>query len=101
MSDLNFITFTNKGYVDYTRNLLISNKKNDVNENIKVYALDEYSHNIFSDLHDKVELYNLEDDISETKDLSAIDIKKKTELLNQLNEWVKKTNAPIPSVFND
>ena len=57
MSDLNFITFTNKGYVDYTRNLLISNKKNDVNENIKVYALDEYSHNFFSDLHDKVELY--------------------------------------------
>ena len=61
MSDLNFITFTNKGYVDYTRNLLISNKKNDVNENIKVYALDEYSHNFFSDLHDKVELYKKTD----------------------------------------
>ena len=61
MSELNFITFTNKGYVDYTKNLLISNKKNDVNENIKVYALDEYSHNIFSDLHDKVELYKKTD----------------------------------------
>ena len=50
--------------------------------------------------YDKVELYNLEDDISETKDLSAIKVKKKTELLNQLNKWVEKTNAPVPSVFN-
>ena len=25
---------------------------------------------------------------------------KKTELLNQLNKWVEKTNAPVPSVFN-
>ena len=24
---------------------------------------------------------------------------KKTELLNQLNKWVEKTNAPVPSVF--
>ena len=51
--------------------------------------------------YDKVELFNLENDISETKDLSAIDIKKKTELLNQLNEWVEQTNAPVPSVFNN
>ena len=50
---------------------------------------------------DKVELFNLENDISETKDLSAIDINKKTELLNQLNEWVEKINAPVPSIFNE
>ena len=51
--------------------------------------------------YDKVELYNLDEDISETKDLSAIDIKKKTELLNQLNQWVKKINAPVPRIFNE
>ena len=50
---------------------------------------------------DKVELFNLENDISETKDLSAVDINKKTVLLNQLNEWVEKINAPVPSIFNE
>ena len=39
----------------------------------------------------------LENDISETKDLSAIDINKKTVLLNQLNEWVEK----IESIYYD
>lgn len=50
--------------------------------------------------YDKVELFNLEHDISENKDLSAVEIEKKTELLNELNAWIEKTNAPIPSVFN-
>ena len=61
MTELNFITFTNKGYVDYTKNLLISNKVNNANTNIKVYTLDDYSYNFFSDIHNNVELFKKED----------------------------------------
>ena len=61
MSKLNFITFTNKGYVDYTKNLLISNKVNNANAKIKVYTLDDYSFNFFSDIHEDVELFKKED----------------------------------------
>ena len=61
MAELNFITFTNKGYVDYTKNLLISNKVNNANTNIKVYTLDDYSFNFFSDIHNNVELFKKED----------------------------------------
>ena len=61
MSELNFITFTNKGYVDYTKNLLISNQVSNANANIKVYTLDEYSFNFFSDIHNNVELFKKED----------------------------------------
>jgi len=61
LTELNFITFTNKGYVDYTKNLLISNKVNNANTNIKVYTLDDYSYNFFSDIHNNVELFKKED----------------------------------------
>ena len=61
MSELNFITFTNAGYVDYTENLLASNKSNNANADIKVYALDESSFNYFSKIHDNVELFEKED----------------------------------------
>ena len=61
MTNLNFITFTNKGYVDYTKNLLISNKLSQTNANIKVYTLDDYSYDFFSDIHDNVELFRKED----------------------------------------
>ena len=57
MPELNFITFTNAGYVDYTENLLASNKSNNANADIKVYALDESSFNYFSKIHDNVELF--------------------------------------------
>ena len=61
MSELNFITFTNAGYVDYTENLLASNKSNNANADIKVYALDESSFSYFSKIHDNVELFEKED----------------------------------------
>jgi len=61
LTELNFITFTNKGYVDYTKNLLISNKVNNANANIKVYTLDDYSFNFFSSIHNNVELFKKED----------------------------------------
>ena len=46
------------------------------------------------------ELYNLENDISETKNLIDINKEKKAELLNNLDNWLKKNNAPIPNKLN-
>ena len=48
----------------------------------------------------KFELYNLEKDISESKNLVEINKEKKTELLMDLNNWRKAKNAPIPSKLN-
>ncbi|MBB6326618.1 arylsulfatase A-like enzyme [Algoriphagus iocasae] len=48
----------------------------------------------------EVELYDLENDISETKDLSTIEVAKKEELMELLSNWWKETNAPIPSTKN-
>ena len=39
------ITFTNEGYIDYTNNLLESINKNKIDLNLKIYTLDEPSHN--------------------------------------------------------
>lgn len=61
MRTLNFMTFTNKGYVDYTKNLLISNIKNNVNAEIKVYALDEYSYDYFKSFHKNLVLFRKDD----------------------------------------
>ena len=46
------------------------------------------------------ELYNLENDISESKNLIDINKEKKAELLNNLENWLKKNNAPIPNKLN-
>lgn len=46
------------------------------------------------------ELYNLENDISESKNLIDINKEKKAELLNYLDNWLKKNNAPIPNKLN-
>ena len=55
-------------------------------------------HHYYED--NKFELYNLEKDISESKNLIDINIKKKDELLSKLNNWRKTGNAPIPSKLN-
>ncbi|MDG1973880.1 MAG: sulfatase [Flavobacteriaceae bacterium] len=46
------------------------------------------------------ELYDLENDISESKNLIDINKEKKAELLNNLDNWLKKNNAPIPNKLN-
>jgi arylsulfatase A-like enzyme len=46
------------------------------------------------------ELYNLENDISESKNLIDINKEKKAELLKDLNNWRSKNNAPIPNKLN-
>ncbi len=55
-------------------------------------------HHYYED--NKFELYNLEKDISESKNLVEINKDKKTELLMDLNNWRKAKNAPIPSKLN-
>jgi arylsulfatase A-like enzyme len=48
----------------------------------------------FEDNH--VELYNLNEDISEENDLSMIETKKRDELLQKLTSWLEKVEARIP-----
>ena len=55
-------------------------------------------HHYYED--NKFELYDLEKDISESKNLVEINKEKKTELLMDLNNWRKAKNAPIPSKLN-
>ncbi len=47
-----------------------------------------------------VQLFNLKQDIGETKDLSLMYPEKKSELLTDLQNWRKKTNAPVPTDLN-
>ena len=59
------MTFTNKGYVDYTHNLLSSIKENNLDIDIKIYALDQFSLNYFDELGANVNIYQ-KDDFSDT-----------------------------------
>jgi hypothetical protein len=51
--------------------------------------------------YEKFELYNLKEDISESKDLSTIHPDLASELLNELWEWEWEVNAPVPQVENN
>ena len=46
--------------------------------------------------NNKKELYNIENDISESYDLSKVNVQKTKELFNSLNLWREANNAPIP-----
>ena len=48
----------------------------------------------------KEELYNLTDDIGENADLSSGNAEKRAELSKLLDNWIAKTNAPVPSEKN-
>ncbi|MDX9881185.1 MAG: sulfatase [Prolixibacteraceae bacterium] len=47
-----------------------------------------------------VELYNLKEDIGETKNLSNKNPQKAKELLTDLKNWQKKVEAPVPTELN-
>lgn len=47
-----------------------------------------------------VELYNLSNDIGETKNLAAVETDKRDELLDALIKWQQEINAPIPQEIN-
>ncbi len=51
-------------------------------------------HHYFED--GKIELYNIEEDISESTDLSKTNLEKTKELYHDLNKWREVNNAPIP-----
>ncbi len=48
----------------------------------------------------QVELYNLDDDISETKNLAASNPQQAALLLEKLRNWRKSVNAPVPQELN-
>ena len=48
----------------------------------------------------RIELYNIKDDIGETKDLSKTNPAKTRELKDKLDAWKAKTNAPVPTKLN-
>jgi len=50
--------------------------------------------------NNEVELYNLEEDIGERKNLSETESATKEELLAYLEKWWKDTKAPIPNELN-
>jgi len=47
-----------------------------------------------------VELYNVKQDVSESKNVAAADAQRTQALKKELLAWVKKTNAPTPSTMN-
>ena len=55
-------------------------------------------HHYFED--NELELYNLSDDMSESKNLSKINKEITTRLYNDLDVWRRSNNAPIPSEKN-
>ncbi|HBE42251.1 MAG TPA: hypothetical protein DDW27_13785 [Bacteroidales bacterium] len=50
--------------------------------------------------NNSVELYNLTNDISERNNLCNLEVNKRDELLKDLLEWLKETEAPVPSTLN-
>ena len=55
------VTFTNFGYLSFTKNLIGSIKKNEVNINLKTFALDDMSYEQLSKISDNVVFYKDED----------------------------------------
>ena len=55
-------------------------------------------HHYFED--NILELYNLEDDVSELKDLSQENKEIALELFNELKKWRERRKAPIPNKIN-
>jgi len=52
------------------------------------------------DTNNSVELYNLKADISESNNLANVNTAKRDELLNDLLDWFKQVDAPLPSKKN-
>ena len=53
---MSVITLSNKGYKSYTKNLIKSIEKNNIDINLKIYVMDNYSLNYFKKLNQNVEL---------------------------------------------
>lgn len=62
------------------------------------WVLDGGRQNI--DANNAIELYNLNEDIGEAKNLASVEKEKRANLLDQLLLWQDKINAPIPTTKN-
>ena len=47
-----------------------------------------------------MELYNLKEDLGETRNMAELNPQKKEELYNKLMKWIDDTNAPVPTQPN-
>ena len=52
------------------------------------------------DTNNSIELYDLENDMSETTNLALTNKAKRDELLADLQAWQASVNAPIPTEYN-
>jgi len=50
--------------------------------------------------NNQIELYKIDEDVSESNDLSEINFEKKNELFNDLKNWKTENKAPVPSIIN-
>ena len=55
-ADIKYVTLTNKGYIEYTNNLLNSIKQNKINIDLSVYTLDTISYDYFSNINVETKL---------------------------------------------
>ncbi len=51
--------------------------------------------------YDSCELFNLSEDISESNDLSKVELEMTDKLLTELNDWVSAVDAPVPEIKNN
>ena len=54
MKELSILTLSNKGYIDYTTNLINSIKTNNVDINVDIHVMDSFSFNYFQKLKQNV-----------------------------------------------
>lgn len=91
MKKFESVTFTNKGYVHFTDNLLESLKKHNVNLNLNIYTLDKESFDFFSKKHPKVTFLQSDSNHSEfldqkSKEFGTLMIKKFESIYSSLLE---------------
>jgi len=55
-ADIKYVTLTNKGYIEYTNNLLSSIKQNKINIDLSIYTLDTVSYDYFSNINVRTKL---------------------------------------------
>ena len=53
-SSIKAVTFTNKGYIEYTHNLLLSIENNDTQTDLEIFTLDDDSSSYFKNIHNNV-----------------------------------------------
>ena len=50
--------------------------------------------------YDRMELFNLKNDIGEQIDLSLIELEIASRMMQGISSWVDKVEAPVPNIVN-